>query len=70
MNRQVVAHALLMTGVLAFVLSGMLTALNVGLISGFANAWLRNDLTAWLVAFPLVAVLGPRLRTLVMRWVG
>jgi len=59
-----------MTGVLAFVLSGMLTALNVGLISGFANAWLRNDLTAWVVAFPLVVVLGPRLRTLVMRWVG
>jgi Protein of unknown function (DUF2798) len=70
MNRQVVAHAFLMTGVLAFVLSGLLTALNAGLTSGFAHAWLRNDLTAWLVAFPLVVVLGPWLRTVVMRWVG
>jgi hypothetical protein len=70
MNRHVLAHAFLMTGVLAFVLSGVLTAVNVGLSSGFAHAWLRNDLTAWVVAFPLVVVLAPRLRTLVMRCIG
>jgi hypothetical protein len=70
MDRHVLAHALLMTGVLALVISGVLTAVNVGLSSGFPYVWLRNDLVAWVVAFPLVVVLAPRLRTLVMRWIG
>jgi hypothetical protein len=62
-----VAFALVMSGIMALVMSGVITAITRGVDAQFVSAWLRTDAIAWTIAFPLVALLAPRVRALVDR---
>lgn len=57
-----VAFAFVMSCIMAFVMSGLMTALNFGVDTAFVRTWLRNDLAAWSIAFPLAAMLAPLVR--------
>ena len=57
--------AFLMSLCMAFLMSGVLTALNLGLNLYALQRWPHNFLVAWPVAFPSVLLLAPRVRQLV-----
>lgn len=59
-----------MSGIMSFLLSGVITLLNTGVDSGFPTRWLAAWLVAWAVAFPLVTFIAPlagRLTDLTLR---
>ena len=60
-----ILFGLLMSGVVALIVSGAITLLRVGAIPGWINIWLSNYALAWSVAFPSVIVAAPVTRRLV-----
>ncbi|HFS8927786.1 TPA: DUF2798 domain-containing protein [Pseudomonas aeruginosa] len=61
--------ALILSGVMTLLVSGLSTWRAVGLASPFAHLWLGAWLTNWSIAFPLVLVIAPLTRRLVERLV-
>lgn len=57
-----VVFALILSGLMSLMVSGIATLRAVGPIPGFAGLWLGAWLTAWLLAFPLVLVIAPLAR--------
>jgi hypothetical protein len=51
---------------MAFIMSGVLTAFNRG-FDNFLASWARSFVFAWLIAFPVVLIIVPRVRRLVQR---
>lgn len=56
--RQLV-FGLYMSGMMSFLMSGVITLINTGVDRQFPGRWLAAWLVAWAVAFPLVTLLAP-----------
>ena len=61
--------ALLLSGLMSLLVSGVATWNALGGHGGFAAKWLGAWLHSWLVAFPAVMVIAPLVRKLVARLV-
>ncbi|MDN6858665.1 DUF2798 domain-containing protein [Pseudomonas sp. CAN2814] len=61
--------ALILSGVMTLLVSGLSTWRAVGLAPAFAQLWLGAWLTSWSIAFPLVLVISPLTRRLVEKLV-
>ncbi|WP_260523775.1 DUF2798 domain-containing protein [Marinobacter arenosus] len=48
-----------MSGIMSFLMSGVITLINTGIDAGFPNRWAAAGLVAWGVAFPLVTFIAP-----------
>lgn len=57
--------AFLMSLFMALLMSGVLTALNLGFNSTALRRWPHNFAVAWPVAFPSVLLIAPQVRRLV-----
>ncbi|MDF3866367.1 DUF2798 domain-containing protein [Pseudomonas denitrificans (nom. rej.)] len=57
--------ALILSGVMTLLVSGLATGRAVGLTPTFAQLWLGAWLTSWSIGFPLVLVIAPLTRRLV-----
>lgn len=53
-----ILQAIIISGIMAFTLSGVMLYVNVGLIGNFITIWGKNFLIAYSVAFPLSLILG------------
>lgn len=54
-----ILFGLIMSGVVALIVSGAITLLRIGMIPGWAHAWLSSYILAWAVAFPSVVTVAP-----------
>ena len=54
-----------LSSLMSFIVSGISTFRNAGLIDGFFNLWIGAWLLSWLVAFPVVLVVAPVARRIV-----
>ena len=54
---------------MSFVVSGISTFRNAGLVDGFFGHWIGAWLPSWFIAFPIVLVVGPVARRIVGRLV-
>lgn len=61
--------ALILSGLMSFLVSGISTFRVAGSLPDFASLWLGAWLTAWLFAFPAVLVIAPVTRRVVGRLV-
>lgn len=59
--------ALLLSGVMSFIVSGLSTWRAVGLVENFAGLWFGNWAVSWATAFPVVLVVAPLVRRVVAR---
>lgn len=66
---QTIIFAFIMSGFMAFLMSAILTFINLGWFDGFVAAWLRAYLYAHVCAFPLVFVFAPLSRRLTAKLV-
>ena len=65
-----IVFALLISGLVSCIVTGVITLYHTGLDAGFPLRWLHVWLLAWTTAFPCVAFFGPRVRRLVERFSG
>ena len=65
-----VLFALLLSGMMSLIVSGVATLRAVGLPAGFVGLWLTSWLSSWAVAFPAVLVVAPLARRLVALLTG
>lgn len=49
----------ILSGLMSFVVSGIATVRNAGLVDSFAELWIEAWLPSWLIAFPTVLVVAP-----------
>ncbi len=63
-----IVFALLMSGLVSCIVSGVITVDHTGLDAGFPLRWLRVWLLAWIAAFPCVAFFGPRIHRIIDRF--
>jgi hypothetical protein len=61
--------SLLLSGLMSLLVSGVATWSTLDGQGGFASHWLNAWLHSWLVAFPAVMLVAPRVRWLVARLV-
>lgn len=61
--------ALILSGVMSLMVSGVATFRTMGLVQNFASLWMGGWLSAWALAFPLVLLISPLTRRLVERLV-
>jgi Protein of unknown function (DUF2798) len=62
---QPVLFAFFMSLTMAFLMSGVLSAIHLGLVPGFVGSWMRAFALTWPIAFPLVLFSAPQVRKLV-----
>lgn len=55
----------ILSALMSFLVSGIATFRNAGLVDGFLGIWVGAWLPSWLVAFPVVLVVAPVARRLV-----
>ncbi len=55
----------LLSALMSFLVSGIATFRNFGLLDGFLGLWISAWLPSWLIAFPVVLVVAPIARRLV-----
>lgn len=55
----------ILSALMSFLVSGIATFRNAGLVDGFFNIWVNAWLPSWLIAFPVVLVVAPIARRLV-----
>jgi hypothetical protein len=63
-----IVFALLMSTSISGLMSAAITLLNTGADAGFVDRWLHAYALSWSMAFPIVAVVAPRVRRLVDRF--
>jgi hypothetical protein len=56
---------LVLSALMSFVVSGIATFRNAGLVDGFLALWINAWLLSWLIAFPVVLVVAPVARRFV-----
>jgi hypothetical protein len=61
--------ALLLSGLMSLLVSGVATFNAIGPVAGFTTKWLAAWLGSWAVAFPAVMVVAPLVRRVVARCV-
>ncbi len=54
-----------LSALMSFLVSGIATFRNAGLVDGFLSLWISAWLPSWLIAFPVVLVVAPVARRLV-----
>ena len=54
----------ILSALMSFLVSGIATFRNAGLVDGFFNIWVSAWLPSWLIAFPVVLVVAPIARRL------
>ncbi|MGL5011954.1 MAG: DUF2798 domain-containing protein [Paracoccaceae bacterium] len=59
--------ALLLSGFMSCIISGLSTFRALGFVDGVIGLWLMNWLTSWAVAFPIVLIIAPIVRRIVTR---
>jgi hypothetical protein len=64
-----IAFGLLLSGMMSFIVSGISTALAVGMSPRLPLAWISAWLPSWAVAFPAVLVVAPFVRRVLHRLV-
>ena len=57
----------LLSAIMVCIVSAFVLVLNQGLHAGFFTQWLKSCATTWLIAFPTVTFLAPRVRRIVER---
>lgn len=55
----------ILSALMSFMVSGIATFRNAGLVDGFFSLWIGAWLPSWLIAFPVVLVVAPVARRLV-----
>jgi hypothetical protein len=60
-----VLFGFVLSALMSFVVSGVATFRNAGLVDGFLGFWVSAWLPSWLVAFPVVLVVAPVARRFV-----
>jgi len=65
-----VVFAFFLTLVMVLIVSGITTALNVGIAPDFVARWMRAWFLTWCVAFPSAVVVAPWARRLTERVTG
>ena len=60
-----VLFGFVLSALMSFVVSGIATFRNAGLVDGFFGLWVNAWLLSWLIAFPVVLVVAPIARRLV-----
>ncbi|HEY9012382.1 MAG TPA: DUF2798 domain-containing protein [Devosia sp.] len=55
----------ILSALMSFLVSGIATFRNAGLVDGFFSIWTSAWLPSWLIAFPVVLVVAPIARRLV-----
>ena len=48
-----------LSALMSFIVSGIATFRNAGLVDGFVGLWIGAWLPSWLIAFPVVLVVAP-----------
>jgi len=54
-----VLFGFVLSALMSFVVSGIATFRNAGLVDNFMNLWIGAWLPSWLIAFPVVLVVAP-----------
>ena len=60
-----VLFGFILSALMSFMVSGIATFRNFGLVDGFFGLWVSAWLPSWLIAFPVVLVVAPVARRLV-----
>ncbi len=60
-----VLFGFILSALMSFLVSGVATTRNFGLVDGFFGLWVAAWLTSWLIAFPVVLVVAPIARRIV-----
>lgn len=60
-----VLFGFVLSGLMSFIVSGIATFRNAGLVDGFMSLWLNAWLPSWIIAFPTVLIVAPMARRLV-----
>lgn len=55
----------ILSALMSFVVSGIATFRNAGLVDGYFGLWISAWLPSWLIAFPVVLVVAPVARRFV-----
>lgn len=59
--------AFLMSLFMSFLMSGVITLINLGLVENFISLWFSAYWRAFIVAFPIIFVVAPFVRKLTIR---
>lgn len=59
--------SLILSGLMSCAISGLATYQALGAVPGFVGEWMRAWAPSWALAFPLVLVLAPLTRRIVVR---
>jgi hypothetical protein len=60
-------QALLLSGLMSFIMSGAISFINLELVAGFVGIWLHAWVVAWAIAFPTILLVFPFARKLAMK---
>ena len=60
-----VLFGFILSALMSFMVSGIATFRNFGVVDGFLSLWISAWLPSWLIAFPVVLVVAPVARSLV-----
>jgi hypothetical protein len=60
-------QALLLSGIMSFIMSGAITFINLGLVDNFTAIWLRAWIIAYAIAFPTILIVFPFARKLAIK---
>ncbi|GAB1478362.1 DUF2798 domain-containing protein [Paracoccaceae bacterium] len=60
-----VLFGFVLSALMSFIVSGIATFRNAGLVDGFLNLWVSAWLPSWIIAFPTVLIVAPMARRLV-----
>lgn len=60
-----IVFGFVLSALMSFVVSGIATFRNAGLVDGFFSLWIGAWLPSWLIAFPIVLVVAPVARRIV-----
>ena len=69
-TRRQIAFSVVMGLVMTLSISGVLTAISGGLSVDFVRRWVCTFIVAFALAAPMIYFLGPRIRTLVEKWIN
>lgn len=64
-----VLFGFVLSSLMSFVVSGISTLRNAGLVDDFFSLWIGAWLLSWLIAFPIVLLVAPVARRIVNRLV-
>jgi hypothetical protein len=60
-------QAFLLSGFMSFIMSGVITLINLGIVESFISIWLHAWIVAYAIAFPTILLVFPFARKLAMK---